>query len=40
MLKELREEYREGKDEIEALIELYLPRVEIHVDEEAAQVSP
>lgn len=38
LLKELREDFRAGKDEMEALIDQYLPRVAIHVDEESAEV--
>lgn len=38
LLKELRKDFREGKDEMEALIDLYLPRVMIHVEEESEAV--
>ena len=34
LLKRLREEYKAGVDEMEALIEKYIPMIEIHVEEE------
>ena len=38
LLKQLREDYKAGVDEMEALIEKYMPMIEIHAEEESDEL--